>query len=365
MAIKELGASCAPEKLRAKLYRGGEVGGVLAGLTVLWAAERGAQVEASLDGTDRARLSTALSSLLRSGSTTVRPLAARAIGVLGFTSLQGDLERARKEGDVEIRRAREHWIKSSDDAPSLFSPEAPAALALLAEATAAEIRLSFPEASASAALMAHDPAPTLRLAAIASIPWISADKQWEILEPLLGDADSGVRQAAVAALQQLDPSAGPAGEWTLAELKQTTSEADAVPLVEALSRFHGLAGVDQALSSALERPDTAPAAARVLGAMGDRDARVAILSHLKQPFALALPELLRAVTQHLDLPWDRADSSSASEACRALLFHPRAEVRAAAVRALWAIAGSSAASEVQSLALDYAVQVRRAVAERP
>jgi len=359
-AIKGRGASCSVEKLKARLFRGGDVSGVLAGIAVLWSkAEPGA---GELGGEmERAHLSAALGSLLRNGSPQVRPLAARAIGALGLASLAGDLERARKEAGLEVQRARERWIKSTGDTPSLFSPDPPAAVALWAETTLAMLELSAPEASAAASasqlLMAHDPAATVRVAAAEAIPWCPADKQWELLEPLLDDSDPAVREAARAVLPQIDLKTGAAGPWLLAELKQTTSLADGVPLVEALGHLGGLPGLEQTLVEALEQPDTAPAAARELAVVEGPVARAAILSHLRQPFALALPELLDAVAGRPS----QADHDAA-EACRALLFHSRPEVRAAAVRALKAIEGANAAAEVQPLAVDYDVRVRRAVA---
>jgi HEAT repeat protein len=285
---------------------------------------------------------------------------------LGLAALGGDVERARKEAGQEVQRARERWIKSTDDAPSLFSPDPPEAVALWAETTLAMVRLSPAESSALAAVMAHDPAPAMRVAAAEAVPWAPADKQWEILEPLLEDSDSAVRQAARAALPRIDLKAASAGPWLLTELTQPASaaegESDGVPLVEALSHVVGLPGLEEKLEEALDHPDTAAAAARALAAVGAPEARAAILAHLKQPFALALPELLDAVAGRADPAEEGSDRESAAEACRALLFHPRSEVRAAAVRALKAIEGASAAAEVQPLAVDYDVRVRRAVA---
>ncbi len=319
----------------------------------------GRRTEPGPEQVDRARLSSALGSLLRNGSAQIRPLAARAIGALGLSSLEGDLERCGKEAGREVQRARERWIKSPKDEPSLFSPDPPAAQALWAEAIAAELRLSVPDAPGAVALLAHDPAAAVRVAGAESVPWLPAGQQWTILQPLLEDPDPGVRQAARAVLPRIDVKAGPASAWLLTELAQATPEADGAPLVEALSHLEGLPGLEKALEGALDRPDTAPAAANVLATVADPAARAAILSRLKQPFALALPELLQAVTRTAP---DDPDRAAIASACRTLLFHTRPEVRAAAVLALKAIDGAEARGEVQALAVDYDVRVRRAVA---
>ncbi len=85
-AIAALGTDCSPARLRARLQRGGEVGGVLAGISVLWGTDRGSKTEPSIDDADRTHLATALGSLLRNGAPQMRPLAARAIGALGLSS---------------------------------------------------------------------------------------------------------------------------------------------------------------------------------------------------------------------------------------------------------------------------------------
>jgi hypothetical protein len=352
-------------------------------MAVLWMTDRNSATGSGggldADERDRARLSSALASLLRNGSAQTRALAADVIGALNLSALEPDLERARKEAGLELERSREQWVKSppgpgdggqepapgKSHAPSLFSPDAQSALSLWAETTAAEIRMSEVEGPALAAALARDPVAAVRVRAARSVRWLSGNQQWPLLATLLEDADPDVRQAARAELGRLKIKSGPAGDWLLAELKQATADEDPVPLVIASSGFRGLPGLDQALVGALERPDTAPAAATALGAVGDAEAREAILSHLKQPFALALPELLAAIAlrpSEPGVPAEPAGAEPAADACRSLLFHTRPEVRAAAVRALLAIAGPAAVTEVQALATDYDVRVRRAVA---
>jgi len=388
-AVKALGIGCPADKLRTRLSRGGDVAGPLAAVAVLWGTEGRAKAEAPDADLDLARLSAPIGSLLRNGSPQVRPLAARAAGALRLTALAGDLERARKEAGLEVQRSREHWIEeplpiaappspgrpnptagqgdlavaASRRQPSLFSPEPAAALSLWAEATAAELRLSLPEAAGLMGMLVRDPSVVVRTAAAEAIPSLAPASQWEALEPLLEDPEPQVRAAALAQLAHLDPAVNAVGPWMIAELARAATETSVRPLVDALSRRPGLPGLDAALTAALERPETASAAAGALARMADPPAIAAILGQLRRPNALALPELLAAVASR-SLSFTDAERSAAEDACRTLLFDPRPEVRAAAVRAVLGLDGASALADVQPLAGDYDLRVRRAVAQR-
>jgi HEAT repeat protein len=378
-AILVLGIACNPDKLRSRLAHGGDVAGALAAAAVVWAVNGQTKTSAVLDEATSLRLGPLIGSLMRNGSAQVRPLAARAAGTLGLSALAPELERARKEAGAEVERARERWMKPRADGgatpagearstPSLFDAEPQNALELWGEASAAELRLSLPGTAGSAPTLAGDPAPAVRIAAARAVPALPAAEQWPVLHPLLEDSEPDVRAAARAQLAKLDSSVGrEAGAWMLAELAQATSESSVSPLIDALSRLSDVPGLDPGLIAALGRPETAPAAATALARIGDPTAVAAILDRLRQPYALALPELLAAAASRA-ASLAPAQASAAAEAARALLFHPRPEVRAAAVHALFALASPAAASEVfsdiQPLAGDYDLRVRRAVAER-
>ncbi len=409
-AVRARKLSCAPEPFLTKLRRGPEAAAALAAVAEIWAvpgqipprADAGADDE---EGAEPSPFLRAVGDLLKGGGADARPGAARAAGALALSELLPELRRAQQEAEKELHAARERWVKDalptlftkgfapgeagvsharvrelmgrldalegkpgaatpavSEEAPgrwpSLFSPAATGAMALWAEASLGEVRLAPRDVAPLVAELRGDPDPRPRLAAVEAVQWLTADKQWEALLPLLEDRDGAVRESAVAAAGRLDPAVTEAGRWLLDQVRSAGSEPD-LPmgtLVTALGGHRELSGASAALASQLERPDAAAAAVRALLALGTPEAKTALLAALNGHRGVALRELLEAAGALGD--------AAALPACRPLLFHIQPEVRAAAVRALRALDGPKATEEIQVLAQDYDRRVRQAVEGR-
>jgi HEAT repeat protein len=213
-------------------------------------------------------------------------------------------------------------------------------------------RLRAPGAEGLLVPLASDPAAPVRAGAIEGLGALGSDAALAACGRALEDPDPSVRFAAAAGLAGLGPRAAPA----LARAAGAAPPEDVAWRV-VLARALGEAGAGDAVPAltGLLQGASAAAAAQALGRTGAPAAVAPLVEWLSRPDASARVEVIEALAQLV--------ARDAAPAIAVQLTADRAEVRAAAARALGRLGHEPASKRLEALRSDYAGRVRRAAVE--
>lgn len=229
------------------------------------------------------------------------------------------------------------------------SPEQEALAVALVEALGQ--RRSSPAAPLIGQLLVGGTPPLRRAAAVALGAIGEVDALAALLSAARNDEEGEVRTAAAQAIGRL-PGGEAAG--TIGQLSQST---------ELAARVGALRGFEGRTDVVLTDPELQalaasglPDAARALGGLGRKEAVPALVKALGAPGLNGRLEVIEAL--------GRLQEPSAAAGLRAELLHDRAEIRAAAARAIGRLDPKPASALLTALANDdYYAEVRRAAAE--
>jgi HEAT repeat protein len=324
-------AECPERAVVARLARGEEA----AGLAAL--AELGLEGDSAQAASDR------VAALLdgRGLVPALRPAAARTLGRLG-TPKAGPAAIARATA-VRARLDAARAAGRGDDAAA--RAEAAELGALLAAAG----MLRSPGADALLPALVGDPSSLVRAGAIEGLGWLASGAGLEPVVAALGDADPGVRTAAIAAAPRFGARAVPALSGAV---RQGAGDPETLSALARALGDTGAAEAVPALAALLSGPAARDAAA-ALGRIAHPSGAPALVEALRRPDAP--PEAIEALSL-LAVP-------DAGPAIAALLTSDRAELRVGAARALGKLRHEPASARLEALRSDYDGRVRRAAIE--
>ncbi len=343
-------AECPPKLFVGRLGRGQDAA-ALAALSELGpsgdaAKMAGERVLALLEG---GRLDVAL-----------RPAAARTLGRLGWTGAGAAILKRAGALHQRIADARLRPLPETSP-PERIGRLASADIEELGALLAAAGRLRAEGAPALLAPLAADPSPLIRAGALEGLAFAAPEDALAPLSPGLADPDPGVRMAAASGMSRLGVRAvAPLAE--AAKLARTGEPQWRIELATALGDT-GAAEAIPALAGLLNGP-SAPAAAAAISRIGSPAGARPLLDLVAGASATARVEAIDALAQ-LAAP-EAGPAVAVPEAgpvITAQLTSDRAEVRAAAARALGRLRYEGASERLEALRSDYYGRVRRAAVE--
>jgi HEAT repeat protein len=213
-------------------------------------------------------------------------------------------------------------------------------------------RLQSPAAAPFLLERARDPSTPVRAGAIEGLGYLGGAEPAAELVAALEDPAEPVRYAALRVLPRYGPRAIPALTAAVARSGERTAHWRA-----ALARALGETGSPEALSplASLLAGTAAAEAAAGIAAIGVADGAEPLLDHLARRDAPGRVEVLDALAQ--------LATRNAGPAIEGELLSDRADVRAAAARAIGKLRYEPASSRLEALRVDYDGRVRRAAIE--